>query len=128
MAAFNEIQKRKRAAIQQEKRAIHGDPRTGKLKQRAPPVSISGKRKRKLLKKLKREQKEAIEKGLVTMQDVEMAVADGSAQDNNQKAHIKFNVKGTSRLRIKKLKGKGKSKKKSANKPKGAASVDAMVE
>ncbi|URD96058.1 secretory carrier-associated membrane protein [Musa troglodytarum] len=42
-----------------------------------PPVSISGKRKRKLFKKWRREQKESLEKGLVTMEDVEMAVAEG---------------------------------------------------
>lgn len=54
MAAFNEIQKRNRAKIQDRKRVIHGDPKTGKLKQRAQSVSISGKRKRKLLKKWKR--------------------------------------------------------------------------
>ncbi|RRT85750.1 hypothetical protein BHE74_00028923 [Ensete ventricosum] len=86
MAKFNVIQKQRRASVQERKRAVHGDPNTGKLKLRTPPVSISGKRKRKLFKKWRRvssnlvidqEQKEAIEKGLVTMEDVEMAVAEG---------------------------------------------------
>lgn len=108
MAKFNVVQKKRRAAIADKKRLIHGDPTTGKLHQRIQPKSISGKRQRKLLKKWRRvcifigmrilcisefvcvyltcclwrlknkqEQKDAVEKGLITMEDVEMAVADG---------------------------------------------------
>lgn len=54
MAKFNEVQKRRRAALAQQKRAIHGDPVTSKLKQKPQPLSISGKRKRKLFKKWRR--------------------------------------------------------------------------
>lgn len=122
MAKFNEVQKRKRAQNAERKRAVHGDPSTGKLKNKPQPLSISGKRKRKLLKKWRRvrlfslcfynlylvlvlvpacsikislnyhiyicwivwliiwfqDQNEAVEKGLITMQDVEMAAADGT--------------------------------------------------
>ncbi|EHA8588869.1 hypothetical protein COCNU_scaffold006950G000020 [Cocos nucifera] len=77
MAKFNVVQKDRRKRIQERKRAIHGNPSTRKLKQQTAPIAISGKRKRKLFKKWRREQKEAIEKGLVTMEDVEMAVAEG---------------------------------------------------
>lgn len=54
MAKFNEVQKRKRAQNAERKRAVHGDPSTGKLKNKPQPLSISGKRKRKLLKKWRR--------------------------------------------------------------------------
>ncbi|KAL7003803.1 hypothetical protein U1Q18_004947 [Sarracenia purpurea var. burkii] len=79
MAKFNVVQKRRRAAIAERKRAIHGDPLTCKLKLKPQPLPFSGKRKRKLFKKWRREQKEAMEKGLVTMRDVEMAVEAGNA-------------------------------------------------
>jgi hypothetical protein len=109
MAKFNVVQKRRRAQIAENKRAIHGDPLTKKLKIKPQPHSVSGKRKRKLLKNWRRvcfpflsvffnysqqlslysldfcffscdylqEQKEAVDKGLVTMQDVEMTFAQG---------------------------------------------------
>jgi hypothetical protein len=54
MAKFNVVQKKKRAQSQERKRRIHGDPVSGKLKLKEQPVSISGKRKRKLLKKWRR--------------------------------------------------------------------------
>ncbi|KAL0321675.1 UNVERIFIED_CONTAM: D-xylose-proton symporter-like 2 [Sesamum calycinum] len=73
-----------------------------------------------------REQKEAVEKGLITMQDVEMAVANETSPDANKTA-VKFPIKKSSKLRVKQLKKKGKSKKKS-EKPVGQASSDAMVE
>ncbi|KAI3457858.1 hypothetical protein Pfo_014521 [Paulownia fortunei] len=53
MAKFNVVQKRRRAAIADRKSCC-----------RNPNLSISGKRKRKLLKKWRWEQKEAVEKGL----------------------------------------------------------------
>nr|GMD20466.1 Serine--tRNA ligase [Ipomoea batatas] len=84
MPSFNAVQKQRRAAIADRKRAVHGDPVTGKLKQKPQPLSVSGKRKRKLFKKWRREQKEAMEKGLITMEDVEMAVADGTALNANK--------------------------------------------
>ncbi|KAH6754992.1 hypothetical protein C2S52_017797 [Perilla frutescens var. hirtella] len=126
MAKFNVVQKRRRAALATQKRQLHGDPTTGKLHQKIQPQSISGKRQRKLLKKWRREQKEAVEKGLITMQDVEMAVADEPAKDAN-KSSVKFPMKKSSRLRVKQLKKKGKSQKKSQN-PVGEASNDSMME
>lgn len=54
MPAFNVVQKRRRAAISEHKRARHGDPLTAKLKQKPQSIPISGKRKRKLFKKWRR--------------------------------------------------------------------------
>ncbi|OIT07783.1 PREDICTED: uncharacterized protein LOC109224326 [Nicotiana attenuata] len=128
MAKFNEVQKKRRAVIAESKRAKHGDPNTRKLKQKAQPLSISGKRKRKLFKKWRREQKEAIEKGVITMQDVEMAVtdaADGKTQDANR-TPVKFPMK-SSKFKLKHLKKKGKGKRNS-NKQATEASADVMVE
>ncbi|KAL3574087.1 hypothetical protein D5086_024700 [Populus alba] len=76
MANFNVVQKRRRAQISESKRAIHGDPLTKKLKNKTQPLTLSG--KRKLLKN--GEQKEAVDKVLVTMQDVEMAFAPGKTR------------------------------------------------
>ncbi|CAN4085561.1 unnamed protein product [Withania somnifera] len=109
MAKFNEVQKKRRAIISESKRAKHGDPNTRKLKQKPQLHSISGKRKRKLFKKWRRDQKEAIEKGAITMEDVEMAVADvaeGKTQDANRT--VKFSMKKSSKLKLKQLKKKGK--------------------
>lgn len=54
MAKFNVVQKNRREWKQDRKRQAHGDPKTGKLKQRTAPVSVSGKRQRKLLRRLSR--------------------------------------------------------------------------
>lgn len=54
MAKFNVVQKRRRAAVADRKRATKGEPFTGKLKVKPQPQSISGKRKRKLFKKWRR--------------------------------------------------------------------------
>ncbi|KAK6926153.1 hypothetical protein RJ641_007872 [Dillenia turbinata] len=106
MAKFNEVQRIKRSQKAEKRRAIKGDPVTKKIKSKSQqPISLSGKRKRKLLKKWRREQKEAIEKGLITMQDVEMAFAEGTSQDVKKtpsKVHLKKSLK------IKRLKNKGK--------------------
>ncbi|GMN44187.1 hypothetical protein TIFTF001_013390 [Ficus carica] len=104
MAKFNVVQKKKRAQNAERKRAIHGDPSTRKLKTKPQAVSLSGKRKRKLLKKWRRDQKQAVEKGLLTFQDVEMAAADG---EESQEASTKFPMKKKG-LKLKRLKGKGK--------------------
>ncbi|KAK4835527.1 hypothetical protein QYF36_010938 [Acer negundo] len=125
MAKYNVVLKRKRAAKAVRKRAAHGDPTTGKLTNKPQALSVSGKRQRKLLKKWHREQKEAVEKGLVTMEDVEMAASQGASQDTN-KSPNKFHVKKG--LKLKHLKRRGK-KTKTTSKPAAAeASVDAMVE
>ncbi|KAJ8554190.1 hypothetical protein K7X08_024868 [Anisodus acutangulus] len=124
MAKFNEVQKKRRALISESKRARHGDPNTRKLKQKAQPITISGKRKRKLFKKWRRDQKEAIEKGVITMEDVEMAVADGKTQDG-KRPPVKFPMKKSSKLKLKK---KGKNKKKSDKQASTEAFTCAMVE
>ncbi|XP_022729076.1 uncharacterized protein LOC111284598 [Durio zibethinus] len=126
--SFNVVQKQKRAQRAERKRAIHGDPTTKKLKNKPQPLSISGKRKRKLLKKWRKDQKEAIEKGLVTMEDVEMVAAEGTTKDagtyqDANKVPTKFHVKKN--FKLKRLKRKGKNK---GSKPAVEASVDAMVE
>ncbi|XP_030535747.1 uncharacterized protein LOC115744614 isoform X1 [Rhodamnia argentea] len=129
MAKFNEVQKKRRALAAERKRTVHGDALTGKLKNKQQPLSISGKRKRKLFKKWRREQKEALQKGLVTMQDVEMAVAEGETgtSEETKKTSTRFHMKKS--LRLKQLKRRGGGKKKQS-KAKSApdASVDSMVE
>ncbi|KAJ0079646.1 hypothetical protein Patl1_23842 [Pistacia atlantica] len=77
MAKYNVVLKRKRAEKAERKRSRHGDPKTAKLKNKPQNLSVSGKRQRKLFKKWRRDQKEAVGSGLVSMQDVEMAVAEG---------------------------------------------------
>ncbi|KAL2545561.1 hypothetical protein Fot_14794 [Forsythia ovata] len=126
MAKFNVVQKRRRAAIADRKRLLHGDPSSGKLRQKPQPLSISGKRKRKLFKKWRREQKEGVEEGLITMQDVEMAVADGTLKDAN-KPSVNFPMKKSSKLKVKQLKKTGKNKR-NTKKPAAKTSVDTMVE
>ncbi|BAF09281.1 uncharacterized protein [Oryza sativa Japonica Group] len=129
MAKFNVVQKNRREWKQDRKRQAHGDPKTGKLKQRTAPVSVSGKRQRKLLRRLSREQKEAVmAKALENnMGDVEMVSAEGSSEAAKDKSQLKFNVKKNSRVQIKRLKGKGRKKAKNA-KPPTKDKVDAMVE
>ncbi|XAR52089.1 hypothetical protein NMG60_11019988 [Bertholletia excelsa] len=126
MAKFNVVQKRRRAAIAGHKRATQGDPETGKLKQKRQPLSVSGKRKRKLFKKWRREQKEAIEKGLVTIQDVEMAVAEGTSADVSKRP-AQFHLKKSVKLKAKQSKKKDQNKRKS-QKQTAESAVDAMVE
>ncbi|KAH1132089.1 hypothetical protein AAZX31_05G001000 [Glycine max] len=124
MAKFNVVQKRRRALIAEKKRQLHGDPLTGKLKIKDQPLSLSGKRKRKLFKKWRRDQKDALQNGLVTMEDVQMAVAEGDTKDTprpSPKIHLKKKA-----LKLKQLKRKGKNKRKS-DVP-ADVSADAMVE
>ncbi|XP_062093211.1 uncharacterized protein LOC133798757 [Humulus lupulus] len=129
MAKFNVIQKKKRAQSAERKRAIHGDPSSRKLKVKPQNQSVSGKRKRKLLKKWRRDQKDAADKGLLTMQDVEMAAADGEESSKTaDKTSTKFPMKRALKLKQQlKHKGKGKNKKKSS-KATTEASADAMLE
>ncbi|KAI8008647.1 hypothetical protein LOK49_LG07G00025 [Camellia lanceoleosa] len=126
MAKFNVVQKRRRAAIAERKRATSGDPFTGKLKHKPQPLSISGKRKRKLFKKWRREQRDAMGKGVVTMQDIEMAVAEGTSVDSD-KHHPQFHLKKSLKLKVKQSKKKGKNKRKS-NKAASETPADAMME
>ncbi|XP_074320438.1 uncharacterized protein LOC141657185 [Silene latifolia] len=128
MAKFNEVQKRRRAIISQTKRNIEGDPVSRKIKRPTQLQSVSGKRQRKNLKKWRRDQKEAVEKGLISLQDVEMASADGSSKDT-KKTSTKFLVKKSVKLRTKSRKSKGKKNQGESSKPGVEATpVDAMVE
>ncbi len=129
MAKFNVVQKRKRAEKAERKRAIHGDPLTAKLKNKPQPLSVSGKRQRKLFKKWRREQKEALEKGIVSMEDVEMAVSQGTSEETSKNS-TKFHLKKSVKLKHLKRKGRGGKNKIKPSKP-AAAEVpmeDAMVE
>ncbi|XP_062219564.1 uncharacterized protein LOC133919242 [Phragmites australis] len=129
MAKFNVVQKNRREWKQDRKRRAHGEPGTGKLKQRTAPVSVSGKRKRKLERRLNREQKEAaMIKALENnMGDVVMVSAEESSEAAKGKSQVKFSVKKNSSVQIKRLKGKGRKKAKNA-KPPTKEKVDAMVE
>ncbi|KAL3677260.1 hypothetical protein R1sor_027208 [Riccia sorocarpa] len=79
--------------------------------------AISGKKQRKLLKKWRKAQKEALETGLVTMQDIEMIAADGEAGGSEEIHEVKapknkrvFNVKRRTKMRLKMASSsKGKS-------------------
>ncbi|KAL3524528.1 hypothetical protein ACH5RR_017362 [Cinchona calisaya] len=138
MAKFNVMQKQRRAAIAEQKRAKHGDPHTRKLKMAEQPLSVSGKRKRKLFKKWRREHKEALEKGVITMEDVQLNMNmtvdhdhDGSCcKCENKKKQppnkLLFHLnnkkkKKSSKLKVRQLKKKDKKRRKSA-------SIDAMEE
>ncbi|CAL5057266.1 unnamed protein product [Urochloa decumbens] len=123
MAKFNVVQKNRRQWKQDRKRAAHGEPGTGKLRQRNAPVSMSGKRKRKLVRRQNREQKEAaMIKALENnMGDVDMVSAEEAVKG---KSKVKISVK---KMQIKRLKGKGRKKAKNA-KPPTKDKVDSMVE
>ncbi|CAL5021033.1 unnamed protein product [Urochloa decumbens] len=126
MAKFNVVQKNRRQWKQDRKRAAHGEPGTGKLRQRNAPVSMSGKRKRKLVRRQNREQKEAtMIKALENnMGDVDMVSAEESSEAVKGKSKVKISVK---KMQIKRLKGKGRKKAKNA-KPPTKEKVDSMVE
>ncbi|ERN15576.1 hypothetical protein AMTRI_Chr03g51370 [Amborella trichopoda] len=114
----------RRSRISDRKRKMKGDPITGKLKQTNAPTSISGKRKRKLFKKWRKGQKEALQKGLVTMEGIEMAVTNTEgASHKADKVPTKFQLKKSAKLRLKKHKGKGKGIVQTS-----APFVDAMAE
>ncbi|KAF1879503.1 hypothetical protein Lal_00005970 [Lupinus albus] len=123
MAKFNVVQKRRRSQIAEKKRKVHGDPSTGKLKVKSQPLSISGKRKRKLLKQWRRDQKDALQQGLITM-DLD-PTQQGETKDtllSSAKIHLKKKFKTTF-----KIKAKGKNKRKSDVRA-ADNSTDAMVE
>ncbi|PIA58809.1 hypothetical protein AQUCO_00500625v1 [Aquilegia coerulea] len=129
MTKFNEIQKKRRAQSAEIKRKIHGDPLTRKLKNKPQPQSISGKRKRKIMKKCNRQQREAEKKAhLISMEDVEMAVdtvpQQGTSTDSSK---TQFHLKKSPKLKLKQRKRGGKKHKKSSEKA-ASVPVDAMVE
>ncbi|CAL0317324.1 unnamed protein product [Lupinus luteus] len=119
MAKFNVVQKRRRSQIAEKKRKAHGDPTTGKLKVKSQPLSISGKRKRKLLKQWRRDQKDALQQGLIAMEDVQME----GTTISSAKIHLKKKIKTAFKTKAK----KGKNKRKS-DVPAADISTDAMVE
>ncbi|KAF5177047.1 hypothetical protein FRX31_033370 [Thalictrum thalictroides] len=129
MTKFNEIQKKRRAQSAEIKRKIHGDPLTRKLKNKPQTHSISGKRKRKNMKKCNRQQREAEHKSnLISMEDVEMAI-DGAQQQGTSTDYSKaqFHLKKSPKLKLKQQKRGGKKHKKSSEKA-ASVPVDAMVE
>lgn len=74
---------------------------------------LSGKKKAKLMKKWRRAQKEALQSGLVTMEDVEMMVADDEGSADQQelqpklpKAARAFSMKKRAKLRPKSFSSK----------------------
>ncbi|XP_027103455.2 uncharacterized protein LOC113762557 [Coffea eugenioides] len=138
MAKFNVVQKQRRAAIAERKRAVQGDPLTKKLKHKHPPLSISGKRKRKLFKKWRRDQKAAAAALTTAMQDVEMlAVAHnddngsgGTSQDdaNKQAAPKKFHFHMKKSPKYKAGRFKKRDRNRKSDKRAAQASKDAMEE
>ncbi|KAL5724679.1 hypothetical protein ACHQM5_007906 [Ranunculus cassubicifolius] len=123
MTKFNVLQKKRRAQLAESKREIHGDPYTRKLKVKPQTVVLSGKRKRKLARKSRREQKEAIKDGVISMEDIEMAVSQG----NSSKGTTKFHMKRSPKINIKQQKRGGKKQKGSSGGD-AKAQVDSMVE
>lgn len=79
-----------------------------------PPRPISGKKQRKVLKKWRRAQKDALESGLVSMQDIEMMAADNSDGEQKAQPHegekkpYRVLVKKRAKLMLKKSKKQGK--------------------
>ncbi|XP_078438400.1 uncharacterized protein LOC144708831 [Wolffia australiana] len=112
MAKYNVVKKAKKAENQDKKRALRGQSGTGRLKHKQENnIPVSGKRKRKLLKKWRQDQKAAIQSGLIDMEDVVMSVAEGTSKGVSSKTQLKFPLNKGSKLKIKKLKRKGKGKK-----------------
>lgn len=133
-APLRNKQRELRAKKAEFKRMVYGDADTGKLKTVPPPASLSGKRKRKLLKKWRRDQKAAMEKGLLTMEDIQMMSVDNededlqkSTLDSSAKGGLmKLQIKKRAKLRIRKGKGKNRGKVNAKGDPSGHG--DAMVE
>ncbi|KAL2652296.1 hypothetical protein R1flu_020424 [Riccia fluitans] len=109
---------RERRLKRTEKRKLASTRNTGSSS--TPGVSsdntISGKKQRKLLKKWRKAQKEALETGLVTMEDIEMMAADGEAGASEETPQVKppknkrvFNVRKRAKTRLR-LAGSSKGK------------------
>jgi len=133
-APLRNKQRELRSKKAEVKRQAHGDAVTGKLKTVPPPTSLSGKRKRKFLKKWRQDQKAALEKGLLTMGDIQMMSVDDNDADL-QESTLDSSVKGGSmKLQIKKRaklrvrKGKGKNRGNANAKGDSSGHGDAMVE
>ncbi|KAH8940511.1 hypothetical protein BDL97_15G092800 [Sphagnum fallax] len=108
------IQKERRAK-RSEKRRLRSAPPSLKVSVKTGPRSVSGKKKRKLEKKWRKTQKEALEGGLVTVEDIEMMAAseeDGNDQSPLQPVNTRssrgFNMKKHTKLRLKSSSIRGK--------------------
>ncbi|CAN6486499.1 unnamed protein product [Victoria cruziana] len=97
----------KRVQVKEFKRKVYGDPNTGKLKVKNAPLSVSGKRKRKLFRRMWKDHKDALVQGLEMMDDMEMVPVDakGTSKDS-AKSSMKFFVKKNVKLKLKKKKDK----------------------
>jgi len=105
------IQKERRGK-RSEKRRLRSAPPSLKVSVKTGPRSVSGKKKRKLEKKWRKTQKEALEGGLVTVEDIEMMAADGNDQSPLQPVNTRsswgFNMKKHTKLRLKSSSIRGK--------------------
>ncbi|GLJ39012.1 hypothetical protein SUGI_0795310 [Cryptomeria japonica] len=135
MAKFNapvrNYRQEQRSKKSQRKRQRAGDPSTYKLKLAPPPSSLSGKQKKKLLKKWRLEQKKALENGLVSMEDIQMMSVENQdeavgekSQATSARPSMQLHMKKRAKLKILKGKGKGKGNAKASI----SVQVDTMVE
>eukprot|EP00898_Chlorokybus_atmophyticus_P000187 jgi/Chlat1/1169/Chrsp113S08650 len=83
MNKFNAIQRNRRQERRKHKREQVGDK--GRLAAEASKAGVSGartgKHARKLLRQYRRAQKEVVERGLITQQDVDMLLADNAGEE-----------------------------------------------
>jgi len=104
------IQKERRAN-RSEKRRLRSAAPSLKISVKPGPRSLSGKKKRKLEKKWRKTQKEALEGGLVTMEDIQMMAADEEDDQvplqpiNSRLSSRGFSMKKHAKLRLKSSKG-----------------------
>ncbi|KAJ7528585.1 hypothetical protein O6H91_15G009000 [Diphasiastrum complanatum] len=122
MNKFNQPQhhvlkyRRSRKAVRKRLQSPHSSL---KLSHKPPVAPISGKRQRKLQKQWRR--KEALETGLVTMQEIEMLAVDNLASSGQDTEVVKkktshqgkhrFHMKKQKRFSLKQTTTKGKDKK-----------------
>jgi hypothetical protein len=130
-----------RRNIQQERRAKRSDKRrvqsrdsNNKITLKPPARAPSGKKARKLEKKWRQAQKEAIQSGLVTMHDIEMMAVDGGG-DNQESSEEKapktgrvFHMKRRTKIRAKVSSKKGKQVSEHLPTPSAEAEGDVMVQ
>ncbi|CAK9206987.1 unnamed protein product [Sphagnum troendelagicum] len=126
------IQKERRAK-RSEKRRLRSAPPSLKVSVKTGPRSVSGKKKRKLEKKWRKTQKEALERGLVTVEDIEMMAANGNDQSPLQPVNTRssrgFNKKKHTKLRLKSSSIRGKQASEAMHtQPMESGGDDAMVQ
>ncbi|KAG0589186.1 hypothetical protein KC19_1G002100 [Ceratodon purpureus] len=109
------IQKERRAK-RAEKRKLRSSAATLKVScAKKAPSGITGKKARKLQKRWRQAQKEALQSGLVTMHDIEMMAVDEEGGDEQASSQSKlpktgraFLMKKRAKLRLKTSSSKGK--------------------